>query len=120
MTVKTNYGAYPEGNKDAVENFHGNQLVYFAWDDHLGLGTAFAFPFPPEMPFAAITGEVLPNVCGAHPDFENIDWVTATWILDGENFIPDLGKSLAENGIGHKSLIRLKTPGLKGYKGSGS
>jgi len=120
MTVKTNYGTYPVGNKDAVENFNGNQLVYIGWDDHLSIGPANAFPFPPDMPFAAITGEVLPGVFGAHPDFEKVDWATATWILDGENFVPESGKSLIENGIGHKSLLRLKTPGLMGYKGSGS
>lgn len=120
MSIKTNFGAYPVGNKDAVENFHGNQLVYIGWDEHLGLGPANAFSFSPEMPFSALTGEVLPGVFGAHPDFKKLDWATTTWILDGEKFTPDESKNLIENGIGHKSLLRLKTPGLTGYKGSGS
>jgi len=33
--------------------------------------------------------------------------------------MPDRNKSLAENGIGHKDLIRLTTPGLDGIAGSG-
>jgi phenol hydroxylase P4 protein len=120
MTIKTNFGEYPVGNKDAVENFHGNQLVYIAWDDHLGIGPANVFPLPPEMPFAALLEEVIPSVVSPHPDFEKIDWVKAQWILDGESIVPELGKSLTENGVGHKSLLRFKTPGLTGYQGSGN
>ena len=120
MTVKTNYGEYPVGNKDALENFHGNQLVYIGWDDHVSICSANAYPLPPDMPFGALTAEVIGSVAGPHPDFEKINWDEAVWTLDGRAFIPDMSKSLADNGIGHKSLIRFKTPGLTGYKGSGN
>lgn len=120
MTIKTNFGEYPVGNRDAVENFHGNQLVYIMWDEHLGAGPANVFPLPPEMPFATLTDEVIPSVVGPHPDFEKIDWKTVTWLLDGEPLTPNLEKSLVENGVGHKSLLRFKTPGLTGYQGTGN
>jgi phenol hydroxylase P4 protein len=120
MTVKTNFGEYPVGNRDAVENFHGNQLVYISWDDHLSICSANAFPLPPEMPFGALTAEVIPSVAGPHPDFGKIDWATVEWVLDDKPFKPEMDKSLAENGIGHKSLLRFKSPGLTGYRNSGN
>jgi len=120
MTVKTTFGEYPVGNKDAVENFHGNQLVYIGWDEHLSICSANAYPLPPDMPFGALTEAVIPSVAGPHPDFEKINWETVEWTLDGASLTPDMGASLKDNGIGHKSLLRFKTPGLNGYKGSGN
>lgn len=120
MAVKTTYGEYPVGNRDALENFHGNQLVYIAWDGHLSFCSANCYPLPPDMPFGALTEAVLPGVHGPHPDFEKIDWAKVEWTLDGEALTPDMGASLADNGVGHKSLIRFKTPGLDGYKGTGN
>ncbi len=120
MTVKTNYGEYPVGNRDAVENFHGNQLVFIAWDEHLSFCSANAYPLPPEMPFGAIIEAVLPGIHGTHADFEKIDWSTVEWTLDGESLTPNPEVSLVENGIGHKSLLRFKTPGLNGHMGTGN
>ena len=40
-------------------------------------------------------------------------------MIDGVSTKPDMAKSLADHGVGHKSLIRFWTPGLNGYKGSG-
>jgi phenol hydroxylase P4 protein len=41
-------------------------------------------------------------------------------MIDGKKVQPDLSKSLAENGLRHKSLVRFWTPGLGGYKGTAS
>ena len=118
MTVKSMNGEYPEVFMDSVDKFHGNQVVYIGWDYHTSICTANAYPLPPEMPFGALTEAVLPTVLGPHPDFPKIEWDKVEWLLDGEAFMPDMTKSLAENGVGHKSLIRFKTPGLDGYQGS--
>jgi phenol hydroxylase P4 protein len=104
--------------RDRLENFHGNQLVYLHWQKHLTFCAAMAFPFPPAMPFAAVTGEVMPKFYGMHPDFAKIDWSKVEWTLDGKPFKPAADKSLAENGIGHKSLIQFRTPGLDGFGGA--
>ncbi len=106
--------------RDRIENFHGNQLVYFHWEDHLMFCAALAFPFPPDMPFGAVTGEVLPTFYGLHPDWDNVDWAIVRWTVDGAPFTPDPKKSLKDNGISHKSLLRFWTPGLEGYQGSKS
>ena len=104
--------------RDKIENFHGNQLVYVGWDDHLLFSAAQAFSVSPELTFNALMSEVILSVFNDHPDFEKIDWSTVKWVLDGAVFIPNIEKSLKENGVGHKSLIRFKTPGLMGVNGT--
>ncbi|MAM09296.1 MAG: phenol hydroxylase [Rhizobiaceae bacterium] len=103
--------------RDRLENFHGNQLVYIHWEEHLMFCAAIAFPLPPAMPFGAILSQILPTYYGMHPDFKKIDWSAVRWTIDGKEAHPDPEKSLAENGIGHKSLIRFWTPGLSGVGG---
>lgn len=120
MAVKCIQGDYPSVHMDSIDRFHGNQLVYVGWDHHTSISTANAYPLPPDMPFGALTAAVLPSVLAPHPDFALINWSKVEWILDGQTFTPDMGKSLKENGVGHKSLIRFKTPGLNGYQGTGN
>jgi phenol hydroxylase P4 protein len=63
---------------------------------------------------------VLPGAFGYHPEFKQIDWDKAEWLKSGQPFKPDFDKSLAENGLGHKDALRLRTPGLTGIKGCSS
>jgi phenol hydroxylase P4 protein len=119
MAINT-LGTYVDIVADAVENFHGNQLVYIDWDRHRMFSAAAAFPLPPEMPFGALLQEVIPGIWSGHPDYENLQWDSVEWILDDQPFVPNPDASLAENGIGHKSLLRFITPGLDGVDGSGN
>lgn len=105
---------------DKVENFHGNQLVYINWIDHLMFCAPVAYPLPPEMPFGALVAEILPMTYNAHPDFGKIDWDAVEWKVDHEAIQPNMEASLKDNGVGHKSVITFVTPGLKGYKDSAS
>ncbi|MGB0713663.1 MAG: phenol hydroxylase subunit P4 [Gammaproteobacteria bacterium] len=120
MPVKALRDDYKFPAADAVENFHGNQLVYLGWDHHLLFCAPVAFPLPPEMPFGAFLEQIVPMAYSAHPDFEKIDWAAVTWKLNGEDFTPDPAASLKDNGIGHKAALRLRTPGLDGLSGSGA
>ena len=70
-----------------------------------------------------------------YPSMQDGTWITAPnmgiwdekgWIVDGKLYIDpareaflDLSKSLKDNGIGHKDLVRLTTPGLDGIAGTG-
>lgn len=104
--------------KDRLENFHGNQLLFVGWEDHLMFCAPFAFPFPPAMPFRELVEKVLPAAFGYHPEFARIDWGKVEWKKSGRPFAPDLSRSLAENGLRHKDVIRFRTPGLTGIDGS--
>ena len=105
---------------DLVENFHGNQVVYVGWDHHLMFCAPVALAIPPDTPFSTLRDEMLPGAFNLHPDFAEVDWDKVQWHLNGEAFQPDYDKSLIEQGVDHKSIIRFATPGLDGIKGSGS
>lgn len=119
MTVAA-IGHYPAGRPDTADKFHGAQLVFIGWLDHLMFCAPFAFPLPPDMPFGAIVEAVLPGCYGSHPDWAKIDWSTVQWTKGRKPFQPDFSKSLAENGIKHKDSLTFLTPGLTGINGSHS
>jgi phenol hydroxylase P4 protein len=119
IAIRPDYEAHTEV-RDRLGNFHGNQVVYVHWEKHLSFCAAIAFPLPPDMPFGAFIDAVIKPHYAPHPQAEAIDWNAVTWQIDGADATPDLGKSLAENGVGHKSLVRFWTPGLDGYHGSAS
>ncbi|MDE3009356.1 MAG: phenol hydroxylase subunit P4 [Pseudomonadota bacterium] len=109
---------YKGENKDRVENFHGAQLLYIGWEDHLMFCAPFAFPFPPQMRFGDVIEKVLPGTYGYHPDWARVDWSKVEWFKSGQPWTPNFNRSLAENGLGHKDVIRFRTPGLAGIGGS--
>jgi phenol hydroxylase P4 protein len=62
---------------------------------------------------------VVANAIKVHPDAEKIDWDMVCWQKDDKPWQPDLDKSLATNGVGHKDYIVFNTPGLTGLGGAG-
>jgi len=105
--------------KDAREKFPA-PLLYIGWDDHLMICSPVCLPLPPDMPFGALSVAVLPGIYGYHPDFAKIDWEKVQWLKSGQPWKPDPAKSLTDNGLKHKDVIRFRTPGLNGIKGSSS
>lgn len=104
--------------KDAKANFGGNILVYIGWDHHLLFCASRAFPLQPEMPFAAIIENVMPEAFSQHPEYTQIDWSKAQWLLNNQPFTPDFNASIESQGFDHKSLLRFKTPELQGFAGA--
>jgi len=113
----TAIGTYDFPARDVRENFPA-PLLYIGWEDHMMFCAPFCLPLPAEMPFGAMVESVLPGAFGDHPDFEHIDWSQVLWFKSGQPWQPDFGKTLAENGLGHKDAIRFRTPGLTGIRGS--
>ncbi len=111
---------YKFAPKDTQDKFHGAQLLYVGWDQHLMFCAPFAFPLPPDMPFQALLDGVLPGAYSQHPDFAQVDWGKVEWLKSSQPWQPDFGKTLAENGLKHKDVIRFRTPGLNGIQGSAS
>lgn len=118
MSVVAIKPGYTGEIKDRVENFHGQQLLYIGWEDHLMYCAPLCIPVPPDLPFGALTAEIIPSLYPAHPDTAKIDWNAVEWFSSGQPFTPDLAKSLADNGLGHKAALRFRTPGLTGLNGS--
>ena len=105
---------------DRLENFHGNQLLYIGWDQHLLFAAPFCLTMPPDMSFGYIIATVLTGIYGYHPDFAQIDWSKVEWLKSGQPWQADFDKTLAELGLKHKDALRFRTPGLNGIKGSAS
>ncbi|TDU32597.1 phenol 2-monooxygenase P4 subunit [Panacagrimonas perspica] len=118
MSVVALKPGYTGEIKDRVENFHGQQLLYIGWEDHLMFCAPLCIPVPPTLPFGALTAQIIPDLYAAHPDASAIDWSKVEWFSSSQPFTPDLSKSLADNGLGHKASLRFRTPGLTGIKGS--
>ncbi len=112
----TTIGEYRFPTKDAEKKFFGNWLIYIAWENHLMFCAPFCLPLPTSLPFGAFIRDVLPQLYGEHPEFEQIDWQRVRWYESNEEFLPDFGKSLQQHGFGHKTLIRFETPSLEGSR----
>lgn len=112
-------GHYQFDSSDALAKYNGKQLVYVFWEKHRMFSRPFVLALPPQTRFSAIIDRHIEECYRYHPDYARIDWSKAVWRNGNEEFTPDRDKTLAENGIGHKDLIRFTTPGLDGIAGSG-
>ena len=118
MTVNA-IGKYEFESSDALSRYQGKQLMYVNWEKHRMFSRPFVIAVPPDMPFSRLIEHYIPEAYNFHPDFPKIDWSKAVWQNSEQIFTPDPAKSLKENGIGHKDLIRFTTPGLNGLGGMG-
>ena len=118
MPTQALHADYHGDMKDTVDKFHGNQLLGIGWDQHLMFASPLCIPVPPKMLFGTLVEKVLPGLYGQHADFARIDWSIAQWTRSNEAFVPRFDKSLEDNGLGHKAVIRLRTPGLTGLHGA--
>jgi phenol hydroxylase P4 protein len=98
--------------RDSVGNFLGNQIVYFSWDHHLLFAASFQLVVPQGMTVRQLIEGPLSALLAPDPDAASIDWTRAGWLKSGRPWVPDLDRSLVENGVAHKELLRLQTPGL--------
>ena len=114
----TSIKPYRSVTKDVVANYHGAQLLFIGWDEHLMFYSPLTICVPPTLRFGDLIEANLRPSFGVHPDFAKIDWSKAEWLKSGQPWKPDPAKSLAENGLKHKDVIRFRTPGLTGIKGS--
>jgi phenol/toluene 2-monooxygenase (NADH) P4/A4 len=105
---------------DSQDKFHGGQLLYVGWDDHLMFCAPFAYCLPPNTRFGDLCEKIMPNSFGYHPEWAKVDFSQATWRKSGQPWQPDMDKTLAELGLKHKDVLRLSTPGLKGLNGTSS
>lgn len=120
MTVIALNEGYTGEMKDRVENFHGQQLLFVGWDRHLMFCAPHCVPVSPSIRFRELFEGVIAPMYSAHPDWANVTLETVEWLRSSAPFTPDFDASLEQNGLSHKALIRLRTPGLNGIGGSAS
>ena len=104
--------------RDRVENFHGKQLLFVGWEDHLMFCAPHCIPVEAATPFRTLIDEMLPAMYASHPDWQNVDLNAVEWFRSGQPFTPDFNQTIGGNGLGHKAVIRFRTPGLNGINGS--
>ncbi|MCY1277596.1 hypothetical protein D9M71_654210 [compost metagenome] len=98
--------------RDRIENFNGKQLVFVSWDHHLLFAAPMMFCLEPQATLGELIENHLVPLLQADPDAAAIDWDKAEWLKSGQPWVPHFERSLADNGIGHKEQLRLRTPGL--------
>lgn len=104
--------------RDRIENFHGQQLLYVLWERHLIICAPIALTVPPDLPFEKLLAEVLPGtVFARHPDWLKLADAPLEWHANGQRLTPQPDQTLADLGLGHKTLLRLRTPTLTGVGG---
>lgn len=119
MSVKA-ISEYITESKDTVANFNGMQVVYVYWEKHLMYASPFAFLVAPDMTLGDFLDGVLRPAIAAHPDSARVDFAQGQWSLNGQAFRPDPAVGLLAQGVDHKSMLTLTTPGLTGINGSAS
>ena len=105
--------------RDVVANYHGNQLVYVCWDQHLAFAAPFICMVDPAMKFGDFLSQQLAAIIANHPDTPKIDWRQTEWEKADQPWTPDFDQSFAANGLVHKDYLRFRTPGLNGWRGLG-
>jgi phenol hydroxylase P4 protein len=110
-------GEYRFAPRDAAANFP-QPLLYIGWDQHMMFCAPLAVPVAPQTRFRDLVEQLLPRLYGEHPDFARIDWQRVQWFRSDALFTPRPDATLAEQGFGHKSVLRFRTPGLEGIRGS--
>ncbi len=97
---------------DTVDKYEGKQLLFVSWDHHLIFASPFLHCVDPAMNLTEFLNQVVKPLMGADPDSEQVHWESAEWKKANQPWKPDFSKSLAENGVVHKELLRFHTPGL--------
>mgnify|MGYP000352524917 FL=1 len=110
-------GNYHHASHDSAARF-SDPLLYVAWDEHMMFAAPVVLALSPDTTFEHLKAKVLHKLYGEHPDFKLIDWARVQWFRGDVMFTPKMDKSLADHGFGHKSVLRFRTPGLEGLRGS--
>lgn len=116
MSVKALNPGYKGEVRDDVVHFHGQTLLFVYWEDHLLFCAPAALLVNPHDSVAALVEQLKQALAydpvAAQLTVENIDWYRSGDYASDERWPMDEQKTLAENGLTHKTLIRMRTPTL--------
>ncbi|MCU0265820.1 MAG: phenol hydroxylase subunit P4 [Actinomycetia bacterium] len=112
MGVRAIVDTYEYPSRSAQENYGDDLLVHVWWQDNLWFCSAGCFRVPQAMAWGDfLSGVVYPWASG-DPDFDPA--TVHDWVLDDAPLEASEGKTLAELGVGHKSLLEFRAPSRTG------
>lgn len=112
-------GPYEFPPADRVENYGGDINIYCCWEHHLLIPCPAAYRLPPQITLRAFLDTQFAPDHDHHPDWQRIDYAALRWTHDSQPWVPDLDRSLADNGVTHMSYLAFHQPGLDGLGGHG-
>jgi phenol hydroxylase P4 protein len=98
--------------RDQVANFHGKQIIYVNWEQHLLFATPFMLLADPGMRLGDFLKNMVKPLMQADPDAAAVDLTKVEWRKGKAAWTPDFDATLAGNGIVHKEQLHFTTPGL--------
>lgn len=106
MTVKALYDyTFPSASRQ--ELYGDDLLVSVEWAGNVFLCAPVCVRVPAAMGWAEFTGGVIDPWAAADPSYDPS--AITEWQVDGAALTPSDGASLADTGVGHKSLITFRT-----------
>jgi phenol/toluene 2-monooxygenase (NADH) P4/A4 len=109
MTAARSIGTYEFEPLDGAAAYGDDQLVLVnRQDPQLWFCSAATFRAPKAMTWGDFRAGMVDGWCGGDPDYDPTS--AYDWRLFDEPFEPDPAKTLAELGIGHKTLVQFRTP----------
>jgi phenol hydroxylase P4 protein len=105
MTVRS-IGTYEFPSRSRQELYGDDQLVNVMWRGNPMMAAAACFRAPKAMPWADFVAGLVEPWASSDPDY--VPGSARDWTLDDVPLTPKDDESLADLGVGHKSLLTFK------------
>lgn len=103
MTVRALSPGYDFPSRSRAELYGDDQLVNVLWRGNMMFCSAACFRVPKAMTWAAFVEQMVDPWAGSDPGY--VPGSPRGWVLDGRPLEPDGERTLADLGVGHKSLL---------------
>jgi phenol hydroxylase P4 protein len=94
---------YSFPSRSRQELYGDDQLVHVMWRNNRLFCAAATFRAPRAMSVDEFVANLVTPWAGSDPEF--VPGSAREWTLDGRPWQPDGSRGLADNGVGHKSLL---------------
>jgi phenol hydroxylase P4 protein len=106
MSVRALAPGYDFPSRSRAELYGDDQLVHVLWRGNLMFCSAACFRAPKAMTWADFLSGMVEPWASSDPDFK--PGTQRDWVLDGRPLDPRGDATLAELGVGHKSLLEFE------------
>lgn len=106
MAVRALKPGYEFPSRSRQELYGDDQLVHVMWRGNMMFCAAACFRAPKAMKWSEFLSTMVDPWASSDPDY--VPGSGHDWVIDGNPVKPENDRSLAEHGVGHKSLIEFK------------